>query len=229
MSAWDRGESARKRLGELLIEAGLIDDAQLALALGSQKNRGGRLGSELIRMGFVDAAHLAHILKTQLGIDWVRLGTQPMHPRTVATVPVEIAVKHTVFPIDYDGKTVTLASTNPADLRTMDAIGFTVGKRIKPVMSLEFEIKRAIAAHYNRERLDALGFVFEEPPEDLDRVIAAHDDYALRHDGRLSEPDAASPSVEAKLDALIALFIEKGMFSSADFSRALDSSTKRTR
>jgi hypothetical protein len=141
---------ARKRLGEMLIEAGLVDEMQLAVALGQQKQWGGKLGSELVRLGFIAERELALILQEQMGIKWISLFDREIPPEAVKAVPYKYAIKYLVMPLDYDGKTITLATTNPTDLNTMDTLTFILGKRIEPVMALESDINRAIARHYRR-------------------------------------------------------------------------------
>lgn len=141
-------KSARKRLGEMLIEAGLVDDMQLAVALGQQKQWGGKLGSELVRLGFIAERELALILQEQMGIKWISLFDREIPPEALKAVPYKYAVKYLVMPVDYDGKTITLATTNPTDLNAIDTLTFVLGKRIEPVMALESDINRAIARHY---------------------------------------------------------------------------------
>lgn len=141
----------KKRLGQMLLEAGYIDELQLAVALGRQKEQGLPLGTHLLKLGFVADRNLSEILKKQLGIQWVTLFDRKISEDAIRSVPIDIAVKYTVMPLAYDGKTITIAITNPSDLEQIDSLSFQLGKKIKPYMALESDIKNAIAKHYQAE------------------------------------------------------------------------------
>ena len=144
-------EKKKKRLGEMLLEAGYIDEIQLAVALGQQKQYGGKLGIQLLKLGFVPERTLADILKQQLGITLVTLYEKTIPQEVIETIPFEIAFKYTVIPVDADNNTITLATTNPSDLATIDELAFCLNKKIRPVMALDWDIERAIIAHYKFE------------------------------------------------------------------------------
>jgi hypothetical protein len=148
MTDKEREKKTKKLLGEMLLDAGLIDEMQLAVALGQQRQRESRLGSQLLRLGFVAERELAEILREQLGIQWISLFDSEIPREVLDAVPVETAMKYTVMPVAYDKSTITLASTNPSDLETLDSLTFQLGKKIKPLMALESDIERAIIKHY---------------------------------------------------------------------------------
>ena len=142
-------KKAAKRLGELLLESGYIDEIQLAVALGKQKEYGLKLGSQLLKLGFVAERDLAEILREQLGIQWISLFDRDIPREVLDAVPAEVALQYTVMPVEFDKKTITLAMANPNDLAMLDNLAFKLGKNIKPVMALEFDIERAIIKHYS--------------------------------------------------------------------------------
>ncbi|MEJ2253441.1 MAG: hypothetical protein P8Y75_03595 [Nitrospirota bacterium] len=154
MSVRKSGRNRRKRLGEMLLEAGLIDEMQLAVALGEQKQWGGKLGAELLRLGFVAERELALVLEEQLGIRWIQLFDRDIPEEVLRLVPADLATSYLVIPVEYDGKTLTLAATNPMDLEVMDTLQFLLGKRIRPLMALEPDIIAAIVRHYGLEGTD---------------------------------------------------------------------------
>ena len=149
-------EKKKRRLGEMLLEAGYIDEIQLAVALGQQKQCGGKLGIQLLKLGFVPEGTLADILKQQLNITLVTLYGRTIPQEVIQAIPFEIAFKYTVIPIDADNTTVTLATTNPSDLATIDELAFCLNKKIRPVMALDWDIERAIIAHYKFENEEEL-------------------------------------------------------------------------
>ena len=138
----------KKRIGEILKEAGLIDEFQLATALGRQKEWGGRLASILINMGFVDEESVASVLEKQLGQKCLSLDNKEILPEALNTIKPDIVKKYCIMPIEFDQKTLTIATSDPTDLKTIDELSFILGVRIKPVLALESSIKRAIPRHY---------------------------------------------------------------------------------
>jgi hypothetical protein len=145
----------KKKLGDILVEAGLIDEVQLSVALGMQNQSGLKLGAQLLKLGFVQERELSAVLRKQLGIQ-LSLAERTIPPQAVQSVPMDLAFKYKVMPVAFDGKTVLLAMANPADLETVDALTFQLGKRIKPVHALEWEIDSALLRFYQDFSLDEL-------------------------------------------------------------------------
>src|SRR4030066_552331 len=139
----------KKRIGEILKEAGLIDEFQLATALGRQKEWGGRLASILINMGFVDEESVASVLEKQLGQKCLSLDNKEIPPEALNTIKPDIVKKYCIMPIESDQKTLTIATSDPTDLKAIDELEFTLGTRIKPLLALEYSIKKAITQHYS--------------------------------------------------------------------------------
>jgi type IV pilus assembly protein PilB len=90
---------AQIRLGEALVQAGLIDEYQLKSALGQQRRWGGRLGKALIDLGFIDEATLLSFLSEKLKFSAVDLSRSKIAPKTFAAVPKRIAEKYMVVPV----------------------------------------------------------------------------------------------------------------------------------
>jgi type IV pilus assembly protein PilB len=140
----------KKKVGELLIEAGLIDDLQLKSSLAYQEQWGGRLGSILLRKGFVSEKELAGVISEQSGMPCVSLAETEMPSDEVLNmVKADIAKKFGIFPLGIEGKTLAVAVSDPTDLEMLDDLSFTLGMRIKPVLAIDSEITRAIETNYD--------------------------------------------------------------------------------
>jgi hypothetical protein len=146
----------KKRLGEMLVSAGLIDEIQLTVALGMQKQNGLKLGKQLLKLGFVTERQLSEVLREQLGIS-ISLLDRTIPPQVLKCIPSDLAFRYQIMPLAYDGKTLVLACADPADLETLDAVAFKVGKKIRPVRVLEWEIESALLKHYHGFSDDELG------------------------------------------------------------------------
>jgi hypothetical protein len=137
-----------KKLGEILLESGLIDKYQLASAIGKQKEGHGKLASVLVQMKYVDEKTVASELEKQLGVSCVSVEDIEVPDDVLSMVKSEIAEKYRIMPLAFDQKILTLAMQDPTDLETVDELSFNIGVNIKPVLALESAIKKAITKHY---------------------------------------------------------------------------------
>ncbi len=138
----------KKKLGEMLIEAGVIDDLQLRSALGHQKQWGGRLASTLINLNLVNERSIASILEKKLGQKCISLEDIQIQPEALKKINYDIARKQSILPLDFDKKTLTIAMSDPTDLKIIDELSFRFGVRIKPVLAIESSINKALDKYY---------------------------------------------------------------------------------
>lgn len=138
----------RKRLGEMLMEAKLISDFQLAVACGRQKMLGTRLGVQLVKLGFVSEEDIAYVLEQQLGIKWISLKDISISAEVLSLVKADIAVKYNIVPIHADKKRVIIAMTEPTDITTIDTLGFMLARQVEPVIATVSHMQWAIDKYY---------------------------------------------------------------------------------
>lgn len=132
----------------MLVEAGIIDDLQRTAALGEQRQFGGKIGSILINMRMVDENSICEVLEKQLGQKCVSLKDKNIPLSVLSALKPNEAMKYHVLPLDLDRKTLTIATSDPNDLGMLDDLSFMLGLNIKPVLALEYEIKKAIRMYY---------------------------------------------------------------------------------
>ena len=77
---------AKKRLGELLLEIGLIDEVGLARALGEQRSKRGKLGEVIVSLGLATEQEIAQALSLQLGIPTIDLKNTPVEPQAIELI-----------------------------------------------------------------------------------------------------------------------------------------------
>jgi type IV pilus assembly protein PilB len=140
--------AARKRLGELLREAGLIDEEDLLRALDVQQATGERLGSTLLRLGLVRPEMLTRMLADQLETDGVDLETIDPPPEVLALIPEELAFELGCLPLRAQGKRLLVAVSDPEDHRTLERLEEAAGRRVVPVVAPQMALFRAIKRHY---------------------------------------------------------------------------------
>lgn len=136
------------RLGEILIERGLITEEQLQEALEQQKQSRELIGQVLIKLGYVHERDVLEALGEQLGLPVVTLTEHSVDPVALGQVPSEFAMRHQLIPLRSDDHTITVAMANPLDVQPLDDLRLVTGCEIKPAIASPSEIKRAIEQFY---------------------------------------------------------------------------------
>ncbi|MDI6699917.1 MAG: type IV-A pilus assembly ATPase PilB [bacterium] len=136
-----------KRLGDLLIDEGLITKDQLNQALSQQKENGGRLGSILVQMGFVTDDQISKALGKQYNVGVFEF-KEDIDPLILKIVSPQIAQKFQVIPVKREGKNLYLAMANPVDVYTIEDIKFATGYNVVPLVASENMISKAIEKYY---------------------------------------------------------------------------------
>ncbi|MFI4860496.1 MAG: GspE/PulE family protein [Phycisphaerales bacterium JB063] len=148
----------QKRLGELLIDAGLLTDEQLAEALKIQKRAGAMLGSVLIEEGMVTGAALVNVLAEQLGIRGVTLRPGLIDTTLLKEIGQEEAMRLKAVPMFRVRETMTVAMAQPQSLPTIDRLRSLTGCKIRPVLALPQNIENFIERNAG-ENLDVDDFL----------------------------------------------------------------------
>lgn len=191
--------TAKPKLGELLIQAGLLDEFQLECALGEQRRWGGRIGETVVRLGMVDDGRMLRLLSRTFGVPMIRLRDKSPAPDAFERIPRELAEKHLCLPlfIKREGtlRTLYVGLADPTDLRTVDELSFRAGMPVRPVLASPIELRDAIDRLYVRSaRGIALGELEETPlaPEDTAPVLGM---------ASLVSPDAPDEAEESHATA----------------------------
>jgi hypothetical protein len=161
----------RKKIGELLVQAGVVTESQVRTALGQKRNygRGHRLGSVMVAMGIVTPKQLARALAEQFDMPFVELPEIP--PEVTALVSVDFQAEHRVVPfkLEGDGKSERLhvAVEDPGDLALIDRLRFQFHKPLRIYVAASDDIEQALMMARG-ERLDIVQAV---PLGDDDQAI----------------------------------------------------------
>ncbi len=141
----------RKKLGEILVDGGLIDDFQLQASLGHQRQWGGRIGEIVESKGFTTAEAVADALAEQLGLERFVMGPNAVDLKAAKLIAADLADRQLLIPFKTDGDrgdVLWIAMNDPTDLATLDEIQFQTGKRIKVAAASEKEIRAIMAFVY---------------------------------------------------------------------------------
>ncbi len=136
----------KKRIGEMLLEAGIIDETQLKAALGHQRQWGVRLGQALVDLKLATEADIVRALSLKFGFEVAKLDAlEPYgHEQALKLFPREFVVRNNVFPMWADTANVTVAMSDPTNLAVVDEIRFRTGRRVKVCIGGDHEIADAV-------------------------------------------------------------------------------------
>lgn len=112
----------KKRLGELLVEAGAITKKQLEHALAEQGNNGKRLGETLISLGYINEQQMLRTLEQQLGVAYVQLSEMEIQAEALSVVPLFLAERYNIMPIRIEGSRLLLAMNDPTNFYAIDDV-----------------------------------------------------------------------------------------------------------
>jgi type IV pilus assembly protein PilB len=140
------------RLGELLVRNNLITKEQLSKALEEQKESGGqsRLGSILIKNDLISESDLTSFLSKQYGVPSINLTEFEIDSAVIKTIPVEIAHKYQIIPVNRAGSTLIIAMSDPSNIFAIDDIKFMTGYNVEVVVASELAIKSSIDRYYDQ-------------------------------------------------------------------------------
>jgi type IV pilus assembly protein PilB len=141
-------KQTRKRLGDLLIEEGVITLEQLQLAL-AKKEPNQKLGEVLLQRGYITEQQLIEVLEYQLGIPHISLFHYPFDTNLFSLVPKETARRNLIIPLKKDGNKLFVAMADPMDFIVIDDLRLSTGFQIEAAIATRDDILRAINKYYD--------------------------------------------------------------------------------
>ena len=153
------GFGRKKRLGDLLVEAGVITQDQLTQALNVQKTekKGQRLGVVLMDLGFTDEKQIMKALCSQLKLQPIDLSNVRISEEITKLTEEAVLRKHSLIPFQFHEKNpnvIKVAMSDPLDIRAMDDISIITGLQIESYVATPSDIAAAIDRYYgNAEAL----------------------------------------------------------------------------
>ncbi len=174
-----------ERIGELLVKENLLSAEQLRKAREDARTAGGRLGAQITKLGFLEESELSEFVAKQYGVPGIDLDEFEVDPAVIQLIPEEVAVKHTVLPVNRAGSRLILATADPSNIFAIDDIKFLTGYNIEVVVASEEAIKRAVDRFYDQtSSIDDVMADFDD--SDLE-VIQDEDDLDIGELARESE------------------------------------------
>ena len=194
----------KKRLNELLLEYGLIEDKSLAKALAIQEKRGGQLSTILVEEGLVKEDDIAVCFCRYLRIPSIHLAKFKGDEKMVKIIPEHVASHYNLLAISQFANTLTVAMSDPLNVLAVDDIKALTGYDVLPVVAPLGDISKAIGRYYHHKE----DSVSTESLADMVRDVKDEDITIVRQDEQVDIGDVIRSSSEAPIvkmiDALIA-------------------------
>jgi len=157
----------KKKIGEILVDQGLITTDQLQEGLLHQKKTGKSLNEYLLEKNLVGKVDLSKARAYQVGLECVTVITEQMaDPALLGKVPLKFLRQHTVIPIMYENRK-TIVTTNPRDLQPLDDLSLLLGGEVSYAVSTDDTINNAINRYYPLETSREMMEELEEGEGDL--------------------------------------------------------------
>ncbi len=180
--------SGKRRLGELLVARGWLQQEDLDAVLAEQGERGTRLGALLVDKGILGEQTLLEVLSHQLGVETVEVTDRPGDADALAALPYAVAKRYRALPLRREPRLLYVAMPEPQDAEAIQALEFATGMRIHASLCSAREIDIALEQHYG----------MEEAVEKIVSNVAREADLDGSNASSVVQVDTPLPGEEAK-------------------------------
>ncbi len=139
----------KKRLGDMLVEVGLLSTEQLMKALEKQKIENKKLGKILLELGLIEERDLFEVLQMQFSVPFFDLNTNTIDPKVPKLISKKLAEHHRILPVKFENSTIYLAMSDPLDIIAIDDVKMATGLSVKTFVAADKDIERAIHKYYD--------------------------------------------------------------------------------
>lgn len=149
----------KKRLGDILVDEGLITNEQLNKALKAQSTLKQKIGEILVDFGYIEEITIARVLQKQLKLDIIKLSSMVIEPRVTSLVNEQILRKHMLIPFEFHKTSPNLlrvAMADPNDFIAIDDLSIITNLKIEPVIATSSDIAAAIDKYYGNAEVMAV-------------------------------------------------------------------------
>jgi type IV pilus assembly protein PilB len=188
----------RRKIGDLLVEQGLITPDELEESLRLQTVTGKRLGTILVEQGKLTEDQLVDVIANRLAIPKISLDQLVIDPSIVQRIPVDLARRYTVIPVFAMGNTITLAMADPLNIIALDEIKYLTKADVKRAVASAHDIKTAIDQYYS-------------VTDSLNQIMGVRRESPLVARGDPDRPEDAAAEPESPIVKLVNLIISKAV------------------
>jgi len=156
-----------KRLGEILIERGIITAAQLQEALDLQKKQGGALGEIVTRLGYAESADVAQAVGVQLGMEVINLDTIDVPQTMIERVSVTVAQTYRIIPVAIEDDVLLVAMADPGNIGALDDLRFFLDCEVRGCIADAEAWQRAFSKYYADQTESVTSIIHQMEQDDV--------------------------------------------------------------
>ncbi len=169
----------RKRIGDVLIDANIINQEQLMTALEEQRKTGKRLGEVLVELNYTDETEIAEAMSQQMKIPLAKIREAKLAQEIIELLPENIVRKNNVIPFELDENNpniLRIAMADPLDIIAVDDISIITNMQIDIMVATPSDIMYAIEKYYGNEQSAKLAESFAQERMDKNQKIKKEED-----------------------------------------------------
>ena len=178
-----------RRLGEILVEWGVVTASAVEEALTHAKREGVRIGEALVALGTAGEEDVTKALASQFDMEYVDLERNVVAAGVAGEIPDEIIRRHLVLPISREGNKLKIIITDPLDLETLDMLRFRLNAEIECVLASRTRLKAFIERFHRRGGDVSIDEVVRQAS--IDQSMDQSIDRAALGSGETLDPDSA--------------------------------------
>ncbi|MCR5266523.1 MAG: Flp pilus assembly complex ATPase component TadA [Cyanobacteria bacterium RUI128] len=152
-------DASKKKVGELLIEMGLITEEQLFDALVTSKKTGNPIGSVLIQKEYIALETLKNVLAAQRGMEAVSSSQLKLDSKILSVLPDDFVKLNMVLPIQYDGKNLIVGMVNPGNKQVINDIVYLTGLKPRVMLITHYEFLQCIKQYYSESKKETNQYI----------------------------------------------------------------------
>jgi type IV pilus assembly protein PilB len=194
----------RLKLGQILVNRGLLHPDRLAEALADQQESGARLGMTLVRLGFVDEETLIRTLASQLKLPVARIRGKRVSPDVLECIDVELAEKHRCLPLFFKQeageRVLFVAMEDPSDAEAQAELASASGHRLRAVLVGPTELEEALQRHYHWTSLTGELFEWDASRPPSDAPLSAPEGDPMAAEAEPASPPGFEPDLPGDPD-----------------------------
>ncbi|MFO7900845.1 MAG: ATPase, T2SS/T4P/T4SS family [Planctomycetota bacterium] len=189
--------ATRRRIGEILVEQGIVTEKQVKEALDQAKTQGGALGQMLIQLGYAAEEDVVHALASQAGMEVVKL-------ESLDTIPAELLDKvgpslakiYRIVPVKMEDNTLTVAMADPLNMNALDDLRLMLDCDVRGAVSTESAVDGAIERFY-ADRRESVEEIIDEMDETRKAFELEYTDSSRSYDlEQLQEMAMSAPVIK---------------------------------
>ena len=152
-------DAPKKKIGELLIEMGLITEEQLFDALVTSKKTNSPIGSVLVQKEYITIEDLKEVLSAQRGLEAVSSSQLKLDRKILSVLPDDFVKLNMVLPINFDGKNLVVGMVNPGNKQVINDIVYLTGLKPRVMLITHYEFLQCIKQYYNESKKETNQYI----------------------------------------------------------------------